>query len=339
MKWSRVSAILALVVVMFTACGTNEENNNNVTNQSNENEEDAANNEAVENSNEAQEEETGEFPVTVTDSSGNEVTIEEEPETIVSLLPSNTEIVFELGAGDRMIGVSEFCNYPEETADIDTVGGQDIDAELILSMEPDLALVQGYHEQNNSDMLDQFEDAGIDVLVIEGGNSFEEVYDTIHLIGEATGTTERAEEIVVDMEDRLEDVQEQASSISEEEKLKVWVEVAPAPDIFTTGSGTFMQEMLDAIQATNAAEEEEGWVNLTEEEIVTLNPDVIITTYGYYVEDPQQEVVSRDGWSDVPAVQNDRIHDVHNDTVTRPGPRLIEGVETLAELIYPEVFE
>lgn len=340
-KWGQLTAVSALFLALITACGANDEEVN--VNEENEGTaEETVNNEdndANEQENDANETSEAEFPVTVTDSTGEEVTIEEEPETIVSLLPSNTEIIFELGAGDRLIGVSEYCNYPAETADIDVVGAQDMDAELILSMEPDLALVQGYHHQNHSEILDQYEEAGIDVIVIGGGNSFEEVYDSIRLLGTVTGTSDNAESIVSDMETKLAEVQEQASDISEEDRKKVWVEVSPSPDIFTTGQGTFMHEMLEAIQATNAAEEEEGWVSLTEEEIVTLNPDVIITTYGYYVEEPAEEVLSREGWSDVSAVQNEKIYDVDNDTVTRPGPRLIEGVETLAKLVYPEVFE
>ncbi len=344
-KWGQLTIVSALLLILMTACGDNA--NGDVENVNGDNEgttEESVNNNKDENASENDADEGNEasgdeFPVTVTDSTGEEITIEKEPETIVSLLPSNTEIVFELGAGDRLIGVSEYCNYPVETADIDVVGAQDMDAELILSMEPDLALVQGYHAQNHSDILDQYEEAGIDVIVIEGGNSFEEVYDAIGLLGTVTGTTDKAEEIVTDMQESLAEIKEQASEISEEDQKKVWVEVAPSPDIFTTGQGTFMHEMLEAIHAVNAAGEQEGWVNMTEEEIVSLNPDVIVTTYGYYVEDPIDEVVSREGWSDIPAIENERIYDVDNDTVTRPGPRLIEGVETLAELVYPEVFE
>ncbi|MCR6097418.1 ABC transporter substrate-binding protein [Salipaludibacillus agaradhaerens] len=323
-KWKQMSTITVLALIL-TACGAAEENNDNTENVNNDN-----------NANETVE---GNFPVTVTDGVGQEVTIEETPETIASLLPSSTEIVFELGAGDRMIGVSEYCNFPEETADIQVIGAQDMDAELILSLSPDLLLVQEYHYQNHEDVLNEYEEAGIDVLVMGSAESFEETYDTIHMIGEATGTSDEADQIVTSMEERLEEIREQAETISEEDRQTVWVEVGPSPDIFTTGQGTFMHEMLEAINATNAAEEESGWVQFTEEEIVTLEPDVIVTTYGYYIDNPEADVLARDGWSEVPAVQNERVYDVDNDTVTRPGPRLIEGVETLAKLVYPDVFE
>ncbi|UTR13876.1 ABC transporter substrate-binding protein [Salipaludibacillus sp. LMS25] len=323
-KWKQMSTV-ALLALVLTACGAAEENNGNTDNVNNDN-----------NANETVE---GAFPVTVTDGVGQEVTIDETPETIASLLPSSTEIVFELGAGDRMIGVSEYCNFPEETADIQVIGAQDMDAELILSLSPDLLLVQEYHYQNHEDVLNEYEEAGIDVLVMGSAESFEETYDTIRMIGEATGTSDEAGQIVTSMEERLEEIREQAETIPEEDRQTVWVEVGPSPDIFTTGQDTFMHEMLEAINATNAAEEESGWVQFTEEEIVTLEPDVVITTYGYYIDSPEADVLARDGWSEVPAIQNERVYDVDNDTVTRPGPRLIEGVETLAKLVYPDVFE
>jgi iron complex transport system substrate-binding protein len=140
------------------------------------------------------------------------------------------------------------------------------------------------------------------------------------------------------MKERLQAIKDKAAA-SVTDKKKVWVEVSPAPDIFTTGQNTFMHEMLESIQAVNAAEDQDGWVKMTEEEIVKLDPEVIITTYGSQVEDPKAEVLAREGWAEVPAVKNGNVFDVDSDTVTRPGPRLIEGVETLAELIYPEIFK
>lgn len=277
------------------------------------------------------------FPVTVTDDAGRDITIEEKPETIVSLQPSTTEISFALGLGDKIIGVSDFCNYPAEVLDIEKVGAQDMNVELILTQLPDLALVQSYHYQNYPDILNQFVEAGINVVVVGSASSFADVYQTFELIGSVTGATLQAEEIITDMQERLAAIKEKAEAVTE--KKKVWVEVSPAPDIFTTGKGTFMHEMLESIQAINAAGEQEGWVKLTEEEIVQLNPDVIITTYGYYVESPKDGVLGRDGWAEVSAIKNELVFDVENDTVVRPGPRLIEGVETLAEFIYPEIFK
>ncbi|WP_187119037.1 ABC transporter substrate-binding protein [Bacillus marasmi] len=317
-KWWLMSIVLLLAVGMIAGCNTNEEK-------------------AESKSSEKTTESGKAFPVTITDDAGREITIEKEPETIVSIQTSPTEIAFALGLGDKIVGVSDYDNYPKEVKKIQKVGAQDINTEVVLSLMPDMAFVTDYHYESHPDILKQLEDAGIKVIVVGDASSFKEVYQKIEMMGKATGTEAKAKEIVTEMQDRLAKIKEQAKEVKD--KKKVWVEVAPAPDIYTTGTKTFMHEMLEAIQAVNAAEDHEGWVKLTEEEIVKLNPDVIVTTYGYYIDDPKKEVLSRQGWAEVPAIKEKQVFDVENDTVTRPGPRLIEGVETLAKFIYPEVFD
>lgn len=322
-KWGHFGVVLLLSMGIIAGCGTQEQNTQD---------------KAVATEKEKTSDSGKEFPVTITDDANRKVTIEEEPETIVSIQASNTEIAFALGVGDKLIGRSDYDNYPEEALKIEKVGGQDINAELVLTLLPDVALVTDYHYKTHPDVLKKFEEAGIEVVVVGSATSFEDVYENIEMIGEATGTKTEAEEIVTDMKERLQAIKDKAAD-SIKDKKKVWVEVSPAPDIFTTGKNTFMHEMLESIQAVNAAEDQEGWVKMTEEEIVKLDPEVIITTYGYYIDNPTAEVLNREGWTEVPAVKNGKVFDVDNDTVTRPGPRLIEGVETLAELIYPDIFK
>lgn len=325
-KWGHFGIVLLLCMGIMVGCGTQEKDTQDkaVATQNDKTDENMDNGK--------------EFPVTITDDADRKVTIDEEPESIVSIQASNTEIAFALGVGDKLIGRSDYDNYPEEALKIEKVGGQDINAELVLSLLPDIALVTDYHYKTHPDVLKKFEEAGIKVIVVGGATSFEDVYENIEMIGEATGTKTEAEEIVTDMKERLQAIKDKAAD-SVKDKKKVWVEVSPAPDIFTTGKNTFMHEMLESIQAVNAAEDQDGWVKLAEEEIVKLDPEVIITTYGYYIDNPTAEVLNREGWAEVPAVKNGKVFDVDNDTVTRPGPRLIEGVETLAELIYPEIFK
>lgn len=338
-KWLLFHFVVVLLMAFTIGCGTTDETTQggnetdgteDVTNNEQENESES------DNTDNTTEETTSPFPVTVVDATGNEIVIESEPETIVTLVPSNTEMTFAVGQGEKVIGVSAYSNYPEEVNDIEKVGSQDINVEKILTLLPDLALVSDYHYQSHSDILQQFKDAGIDVIVVGNAASFDDVYDHMRLIGKVTGGSEQAEEIVLDMQERLAALKEKAKAV--ENKKRVWVEVSPAPDIYTTGQGTFMHEMLEAVNAINTAGDQEGWIKFTEEEIVTLNPDVIITTYGYYVENPAEQVLNRSGWSEVPAVKTEQVFDVNSDTVTRPGPRLIDGVESLGKLIYPEIF-
>ncbi|WP_409295082.1 ABC transporter substrate-binding protein [Peribacillus sp. SCS-26] len=278
------------------------------------------------------------FPITVTDDEGEKVTIEKEPQKIVSLTPSTTEIAFSLGLGDKIAGVSDYDNYPKETAEKEKVGSQEINVEKVLSLQPDLALLDDYHYKNHKDVIQKFKDAGITVLIINSSkNTFDQVYDSIKLMGKATGTPEKADTVIQDMKKRIADVKEKAKTVKD--KKRVWVEVSPQPEIYTTGKDTFMQEMLDAIGAVNVAESQTGWVKVNEEEAVKYNPDVIITTYGYYVKNPDQQVLNRKGWAEVPAVKNKQVFDVNSDTVTRPGPRLAEGVELLGKAIYPDIFK
>ena len=116
---------------------------------------------------------------------------------------------------------------------------------------------------------------------------------------------------------------------------KVYVEVDPS--LFTVGKNTFMDEMLTMIKAENIVKEE-GWPQLNQEAIIEANPDVIITTYGYYTENAVEQVLNREGWQDINAIKNKQVVDVHSDKVTRPGPRLVEGVEELAKAVYPDIF-
>lgn len=281
--------------------------------------------------------EQGKYPLTFTDGSGQEVTIPEEPKTIITTVPSNTEMIFALGGGDRLIGVSDYCNFPAEVDQIEKIGAMEMNVEKILSLQPDLIFITPYQNANAGEALEQFKSLGMSVVVIQDATSFEDVYGSMRLIAKVIDAEDKAEEIITEMKDRLAWFKDKAENITE--KKKIWVEVSPAPEIYSTGKGTFMHEMLEVINAVNAVGDQEGWIKFTEEEIVQLNPDVIITTYGFYVDKPSEEVLKRAGWGEVPAVKNKQVFDVDNDTVTRPGPRLIDGVETLAKLIYPEVFK
>ncbi|WP_394172518.1 ABC transporter substrate-binding protein [Guptibacillus hwajinpoensis] len=316
--------LLLLVTGIMAGCGSNEAQNN--TNEGNTNTEQAENTE------------DSTFPVTITDALDQEVTIENDPERIVSLIPSNTEILFALGAGEEVVGVSDFANYPEETADIEKVGGMEFNLEKIISLKPDLVLAHGSSAHNSEAGLQQLRDAGIKVVVVNDATSFDEVYNSMEMIGQATGEMEAAETTIRDMEKKLDEVKTKAEAISEDEQKNVFVEVSPAPEIYSPGKNTFMDDMLTMIHAKNVTHDEEGWPKVDQEAIIEANPDVIVTTYGYYTEKPVEQVMSRDGWQDVTAVKEKQVFDVHSDLVTRSGPRLVEGVEELAKAVYPDVF-
>jgi iron complex transport system substrate-binding protein len=280
---------------------------------------------------------TAAFPVTIKDALGNKLVIKQKPEKIVSLMPSNTEIAYGLGLGKEIVGVSDYDNYPKDTQKKEKIGGQQFNTEKIIGLKPDLVLAHASSASIAKDALKQLSDAGIPVLVVANAQNFEQVYKSITMIGKATGTTKKADEVIKGMKDKLAAIKAKAETIKE--KKKVYLEVAPAPDIYTTGNNTFMDDMLKVINADNVAGDQQGWIKVDQEAIIQKNPDVIITTYGYYVKDPAQQVLSRKGWENLNAVKNKQVIDVNSDLVDRPGPRVVEGVEALAKAIYPEVFK
>lgn len=282
-------------------------------------------------------EQQGAFPVIITDDAGNEVTIEEQPQSIVSLLPSSTETLFALGLDGEIVGVSDYDNYPAEVAEKEKVGAMDLNLEAILALQPDIAFLQEYHAENAADAITQLQEVGVAVVIVETGSTFEAVYDSIKMMGTATGKVKEAEQMVTDMQEKVNELKEKAETVTETKK--VWVEIAPQPDIFTAGSGTYINEMLEMIGAENVAGDLEGWPKVSEEEAVHLNPDVILTTYSFYEADAVEQVLAREGWQEVQAVKNSDVYDVDSDMVTRAGPRLVDGMEEIAKAVYPDVFQ
>ncbi|MGZ0086181.1 ABC transporter substrate-binding protein [Caldibacillus thermoamylovorans] len=314
--WPAVVAVFFLLAAVLVGCGSGANHNAEPVKQKEPKTEQAA------------------FPVTVKDGLGEEVTIKAEPKTIVSLIPSNTEIAYALGLGDKIVGVSDFDNYPEDVKTKTKIGGMEFNVEKIISLKPDLVLAHASSAHNSRDGLKQLKDAGITVLVVNDAKSFADVYASIELIGKATGTVDKAKQVIEGMKEKLSQIEEKAKQIPADKRANVWVEVSPPPQLYTAGKGTFMDEMLQVIAAKNVAGDLEGWPMVTEEKAVAYKPDVIITTYG-----GAKQVLERAAWKDVPAVKNKRVYDVNTDLVSRPGPRLAEGVEELAKAIYPDVFK
>lgn len=329
-KWGLFALILVLAVGIAVGCGSDT-----TTDVDNEGQ-----GENVEENGNASEEGTEQatddaFPVTIVDYTGEEVTIESEPQTIVSLVPSNTETLFALGLEDKIIGVSDFCDYPAETQDKEKLGGQEINEEVVLSLLPDMAVVTNNHHDNEEQrqVLDRFREAGITVVVINtSADSFDHAYNNILLMGEATGKSAKAEEIVTGMKEHLAEIVAKVEAEVTEPRT-VFVEVWFDP-IYTPGQGTFMDDMLTTLNAINVIEEE-GWPSISEEVVVAANPDVIVMNH---TAQTVEEVLQRSGWGEVPAVKNEHVKTVDQNKVSRPGPRLIHGVEEFAKAIYPEIF-
>lgn len=275
------------------------------------------------------------YPVTLTDAVGNEVTLEKAPENIISMMPSNTEILFALGLEDEIIGVSDYDDYPEEATEKEKIGGQEFNVEAIIALDPDLVFGHESAFGIGEEGYKQLEDAGIPVFVVQNAGNFEETYETITTMGQLTNKQEEADKIIDDMKTKIDSVLEKVEDVEEEKT--VFVETSPAPDIYTPGQGTFVQEILNMIGAKNIADDGEDWFVMDPEEIVNRNPDVIIVMYDY-IDTAVEDVYARDGFDTITAIQDEQVIQVDENLTSRTGPRLAEGLEEFAKAIYPEVF-
>jgi iron complex transport system substrate-binding protein len=271
------------------------------------------------------------LPMTVTDDLGRVVTIEETPAKIVSLAPSNTEILFALGLGDKVFGVTEYCDYPEEVLTKEKVGGySDVDIEKIVAIDPDLILAEDMHK---TEVIPMLEDLGFTVIAIVP-NNLQEVMDSIMLIGQLTGTEAAASQIVDDMSQRIKVVTDVTDGLTEEDRLKVLYVIWYEP-ISSVGSDTRIHELIEMAGGINIAEVAgEGYPTLTLEEIVSISPQVIIVNDDVSL----QAILNESRLSEVDAVVNGRVYSINADLTNRPTARIVEGLELMAKMVHPEIF-
>ena len=277
------------------------------------------------------------FPMTITDDLGRAVTIEEEPLAIISLAPSNTEIAFALGLGDRLIGVTNFCDFPEEALSKEKVGDYaKVDIEKVVALDPDLILAEDLHKQ---EVIPQLEQLGFAVVALVP-KTLDEVMDSIVFIGKITGTQEAADEIIADMEQRIEAIEEKTAGLKDTDRPRVLYLVWHEP-IMSVGSDTRIHEMIEKAGGSNiAAIAGEGYPTLALEEVININPEVIIANVEDYAggDISLQFVFNEARLAGVSALINQRVHGINADLTNRPTARIIDGLELLARMIHPEIF-
>ncbi|MCL1697533.1 ABC transporter substrate-binding protein [Lysinibacillus sp. BPa_S21] len=275
------------------------------------------------------------FPMTLTDATGKDITLEAPPEKIVSLIPSNTEILFGLGLNDEIVGVTDNDDYPVEATKKEKVGGIDYNIEQIVALSPDIVLAHASGMSYSKGAIEQLEAAGVKVFVVADAKNFNETYTTIEQLGRATGKLEEAKKIVANMKAKVKEVETKLEGV---EPKKVFVESSDEPQIYTAGKGTFMNEMLQMIHAENVAADSNNWYEIDAEQIIAKNPDVIVVAYNY-VPDILTKIPQRPGFETISAVKNKAIVQVDENTISRQGPRLADGLEELAKAVYPEAFK
>jgi len=268
------------------------------------------------------------FPVTVVDDAGREVTVESEPKRIVSLAPGNTEIVAALGLLDRLVGVTSFDDYPPEVASIDVVGDfASPNLEAVAAAKPDLVLATAGVQ---AEVVGQLEDIGAVVVAVDPAD-LESLFDSIEMVGAVTGASEQAETLVSSMRSELEEIR---VAVGDATPVPVFLEIAQDP-LFTAGPGTLLHDLITAAGGANIVTEQ-GYVPYSVEQLVAEDPAVYLATLGS-MSDPA-DLASRPGYSGIDAVRTGRVYVLEDNLVSRPGPRVVEGVRQIAEALHPDAF-
>lgn len=279
---------------------------------------------------------SGAGPLSLTDDLGQTVTIEGAVERIVSLAPSNTEIAFALGLGERLVGVTDFCDYPPAALEIESIGGIEPNLEQIVALSPDLVLAIGGDPEPA--IIAQLRELGLVVLVLQP-TDLEGLYHDIGLVGEATGTQEQAAELVATMRERVAAVTALTDEVTERPLVFYELDGSDASRPWTAGPGSWHDQFIQLAGGTNlAGAQGSAWVQISAEEIIARDPDIIILGDAAWGVTPEQ-VAERPGWEVIAAVGQGRVHPIDDNLISRPGPRVVDGIEQLARLIHPELFD
>jgi iron complex transport system substrate-binding protein len=265
--------------------------------------------------------------LTFTDGLGREVKLEAPAQRIVSLAPSNTEILFALDAGSQVVGRDNLSDYPEAAKAVTDIGSafEALNTELIVSLKPDLVLTA---EINRADQVKALEDLGITVYYLKNPTTLEELYTNLEVVAQLTGHEADAAQLI----------DEKIATATEKPTVFYELDASDPAKPYTVGKGTFITLLIERAGGQNIAGDLDAYPQLSLEQVVAADPDFIILGNSAYGITPES-VASRPGWSGLSAVANNQVVPFDDNLVSRPGPRLVEGLEALAKLLHPDLFQ
>lgn len=269
----------------------------------------------------------------MTDQAGRRVSVPADPKRIVSLAPSITEIIFALGEGERLKGVTQHCDYPAEARSLPKVGSYvHLDVEKIAAAAPDLCI--GASDGNPPRVVEMIEAMGIPVYLASPAN-LDTLLDTFLRIGQILNTSQKARETVNLMHARIEQVKTRLANTKQSPRVFFQIGIVP---LVSVGRGTFLNELITLAGGRNLGEGPAPYPRFSREQVVAMEPDIIVITSmtrGLGLENVKDEWKS---YQSLPAARDDRIYIVDSNIFDRPTPRLIDGLEELARIIHPELF-
>lgn len=273
------------------------------------------------------------------DRAGNDVTIPTEINKIISISPANTEMIVDLGFGDKLVAVDKYSGdiegIPENIPYFDIMNP---DIEQLVALEPDIIYATGMSMAKGNDPFKPIKDLGITVVYIPSSNSIEGIYEDIMFIADSLQVSQKGQELVDNMKIKIDEFKEIGSTIKDEDKKTVYFEIAGAPNLYSFGSGVFLNEMIELLGAENILADQQKWIAVSDEVIVSANPDIILTNVDY-IENAVDEIKNRTGWENVTAIKNNDIYYIDRDASSLSNHNIVKALDQMAEVIYPEIYK
>jgi len=277
--------------------------------------------------------------VTMTDGLGRTIELSGPALRIVSMAPSNTELLYAVGAGSQVVGRDDFSDFPEEAKDVASIGGSmgNYNNESIVSLTPDLVLAS---ELNTPEQVAALEKLGLKVYLLPNPTDLEGVFTNLRTVASLTGKTAVAEKLIQELQARVAIVEEKMAGVESKPLVFYELDATDQNAPYTSGPGTFIDVLLAKAGAKNLGSTlGAAWAQISLEELLVQNPEVILLGDAVWGGITPEIVAQRAGWEGLAAVQNGMVYPFDDNLVSRPGPRLVDGLEQLAKLLHPEQFK
>lgn len=271
-----------------------------------------------------------------TDRAGNPITLPQEINRVISFAPSMTQVIDELGLIDKLVAVdTQSPKYVEGVDSLPQFNMMTPDIEALAALEPDVMFVSGMSFAGGDNPFEQLIDLGICVVTIPSSTSIEEVKLDNQFIADVMDASKKGQEINRIMQERIDEIAAIGEGI--EDKKTVMFEIAALPNIYSFGQKTFLHEMIELIGANNAFVDQESWISVSEEAAVAKNPDVILTNVNY-IEDSVGEILTREGWENVTAIQEKNVYYIDNGKSSLSNHHIVDALVQMAKAVYPEYY-
>lgn len=271
-----------------------------------------------------------------TDPSGAAVEIPDTVDSIVCLSPAVNEVLVALGVGDNIVAYDTQSvgleGLPEGLPALDMIQP---DMELLASLQPDVLFVSNMTLYDQTNPFQQLIDAGVCVLCVPSAGSIQEIQSSLAFIAAAVGKDDEGEALIATMQAELDRIAAIGEGI--QDKKTVYFEIGAAPNMYSFGSGVFLNEMIELIGAENILADQQGWLAVEGESIAAANPDVILTNVNY-LEDAVGEILSRSGWENVAAIQQKQVYYIDNMSSSLSNHNIVKALDEMARAIYPEAY-